>query len=511
MTAPNAAAEKQRTQPSQRPYQTAGLESLKASLRGGCSRIVYAAPTGSGKTVSAAAIVKGALAKRKRIAFTVPFVILIDQTFARLVENGADPGDMGVMQADHPLRRPAAPVQICSVQTLARRAFPQVDIVIVDEAHVRHAPIASWMKLRPELIFIGLTATPWTAGMGDTWDDLVNTTSIAELQAQGFLCRSRVFAPSHPDLADIKITAGDYDEGQLSERMSGKKIVADVVANWRENGEDRQTLCYAVDRAHAATLHDEFESACIRTAYIDGNTDRAERAEILARFSSGEIKIICSVNTLCQGIDLPDVACIILARPTKSEILYVQIIGRGLRTAPGKTDCFIFDHSDTTLQLGFVEDIRHEKLRTAKDDRARKQRSQPERTPAKPRQCISCTYLIAPGAIRCDHCGRPNHRPSSVTVKDGELAEIGAVQAKQARHAIEQREFLAQLKGFAIERNYAAGWAAHKYRARFGEWPPTHIAVSTPPTPCSGTTRAWIRGQTIRFAYAQRAQKGASR
>jgi DNA repair protein RadD len=498
-------------QPSLRPHQEQALDCLKDSLRRGNKRAVIDMPTGSGKTILTAAIVRGALAKNKRVAFTVPTLSLIDQTVTSFRENGIALSDIGVVQADHPMRRPHAPVQVCSVQTLGRRAFPQVDIAIIDECHQRFLAVDRLMRENLDVIFVGLTATPWSAGLGDVWEDLVSTTSIRGLQADGYLCRTRVFAPSHPDLEGVRIVAGDYDETQLSKRMRGAKIVGDVASNWCLHGENRQALAFCVDRAHAADLHDAFSGIGVASAYIDGNTDRAERLAIMTRFAAGEIKVICSVSTLTTGIDLPNASCLILARPTKSAILYTQIVGRGLRTAPGKVDCLVLDHSDTTLQLGFVEDIRHETLRTAKGDRARKRRPTPERTPALPRECLACHLLIPPGAIACAECGKPSHRPSNVIVKEGELSEIGAAQAKQARQAIEQREFLAQLKGFAIERNYAEGWAAHKFKAKFGDWPASHLAISTPPTLCGAAVRTWTRGQAIRHSYALRAQKWAPR
>src|SRR5277367_970639 len=168
------------------PHQSTALDGLRASLRSGTSHAVLQLPTGAGKTVIAAHIVAGALAKGNRVAFVVPLLSLIDQTFERFRENGIDPADMGVVQGNHAWSRPHAPIQICSVQTLARRGFPTVDMVIVDEVHLQFEVIARWMKAHPEMIFIGLSATPWARGMGKHWDDLIIPTSIAELIEQGY-------------------------------------------------------------------------------------------------------------------------------------------------------------------------------------------------------------------------------------------------------------------------------------------------------------------------------------
>ena len=166
---------------------------LRQSLRAGHKRPVLQAPTGFGKTVLAAHIVAGALWKENRVAFVAPMLNLIDQTFERFRENGIDPAHMGVTQGDHPWRRPHAPVQICSAQTLARRGFPEVDLAVVDECHLRFDVIDRWMAVQPEMIFVGLSATPWSAGMADYCSDLIVPTSISELIAVGKLSPFRVW------------------------------------------------------------------------------------------------------------------------------------------------------------------------------------------------------------------------------------------------------------------------------------------------------------------------------
>ena len=319
------------------------------------------APTGAGKTVIAAAIVNGALDKGKRVLFVVPFLSLVDQTVTAFVRQGLT--DIGVIQGYHPMTDAQQPIQVASIQTLQRRALPPADIVIVDEAHRWFGFFGEWMQ-RPEwakVPFVGLSATPWTKGLGKHYDDLIVATTTSELIDKGFLSPFRVFAPAHPDLSGVKVVAGDYHEGQLSEAMSKPVLVADTVATWLRLGEDRPTLCFAVDRAHARRIADEFEAAGVPTGYVDANTPADERERIGKRLREGQIKVVCNVFCLTTGVDW-DVRCIILARPTKSEILYTQIIGRGLRTAEGKADCLILDHSDTTLRLGFVTDIHHEHL-----------------------------------------------------------------------------------------------------------------------------------------------------
>ena len=146
----------------------------------------------------------------------------------------------------------------------------------------------------------------------------------------------RLFAPPGPDLAGVRTTAGEFNEGDLSTACDKKEIVANVICTWLEKGENRPTLCYGVDRKHAQHLQERFLEAGIAAEYVDCDTAMFDREDIFDRFRAGETKLICNVATLDTGIDL-DVRCIIDARPTKSRIRFVQTIGRGLRPGEGKS------------------------------------------------------------------------------------------------------------------------------------------------------------------------------
>ena len=486
-----------------RPHQQVALDGLKRSVSSGKRRPVLLLPTGAGKTVVAAHMILGALAKRRRVAFCVPALSLIDQTFERFRENGINPGDMGVMQGNHPWSRPNAPVQICSIQTIAKRGCPEVDFAIIDENHLRFETVDKWMAEQPDKIFCGLSATPWARGMGDWWDDLIIPTSIAELIELGHLSKFRVFAPSHPDLSDVKTIAGDYHEGQLSGIMSGPKIVAYVGGTWLEKGDDQPTLCFAVDRGHAQALHDQFASVGIASAYVDANTEREERLRLNALFQSGEIKVINSIGTMTTGVDL-DVRCIIDARPTKSEILFVQRIGRGLRIAPGKEYCTILDHTDNHLRLGMVTDIYHDTLRTSNGD-ARKEKQLEERIVPKPFECPRCGQLVPYKAMQCE-CGWVSRRPNKVQVEQGELRELGASGPRLKREpAIErlkrdgEQAIYSQLLG--LQGSKKDGWVSHKFRAIFDRFPPKYLARD--PVEASSAMRSWVRSENIKWARSR--------
>ena len=478
-----------------RVLQQRALDGLRDSLRAGKRRPIIQAPTGFGKTICAAHIVHGALGKRKRVAFVVPALSLIEQTLERFSENDVEMANMGVQQADHAWTRPHAPVQICSIQTLARRGFPEVDFVIFDEVHIQYQAIADWIDAEPTKIFIGLSATPWSIGLGDRFDDLLIPTSIDELTEGSLLAPLRAFAPGKPDLDGIKLVAGDYHQGQLSDRMSGKAIVADVVTTWLDKAENRPTLLFAVDRAHADLLQRQFVASGVTAAYVDANTERDERTKIGRDLEAGQIKVICSIQTMTTGVDL-DVRCISYCRPTKSEILWVQSIGRGLRTAPGKDCCLLLDHSNTALTLGLPAEIVHEELIPSRGERAKRE-YRPEDAPL-PIECPQCKQLIPVKMRQCPGCGYTPHRICKVIVNEGELIEIGGSK-KSTKTKLSKRDFYAQLRGYAQEFGKSEKWCLAKFRAKTNEWPHSSIKYA-PVQICSNKVRAWVRSENIRWA-----------
>ena len=230
-----------------RPHQERALEALRQSIVAGHRRPMLALPTGAGKTVLAANIIRRALAKGKRVAFVVPALSLIDQTIAAFEAEGIE--CVGVMQGLHPRTDREQPVQVCSVQTLARRKRPEVDLVIIDEAHELHKETFRWMADCPDIVFIGLSATPWTRGLGKYYDDLIIASTTKGLIEQGYLSRFTVFAPLQPDLSDVGTVAGDFHEGQLAEAVDKPTIVGDVIETWLSRAKELPTLCYAVNRA----------------------------------------------------------------------------------------------------------------------------------------------------------------------------------------------------------------------------------------------------------------------
>src|SRR5690242_9231712 len=242
-----------------RLHQEYALDALRASLAVGKRRPMLQAPTGFGKTLTAAHIIQRALDKGKRVAFVVPALSLIDQTVAAFEAEGIHA--IGVMQGIHERTDRDQPIQVCSVQTLARRKRPEVDLVLVDEAHQLHREIFRWMKDCPDIPFIGLSATPWARGLGKYYDDLIVAASTVDLIRDSFLSRFKTFALSEPDLAGVKTVAGDFHEGELADAMDRSVVTGDIVETWLKLGEGRSTLAFCVNRRHAQHIAERFIEA----------------------------------------------------------------------------------------------------------------------------------------------------------------------------------------------------------------------------------------------------------
>lgn len=485
-----------------RDYQVKAINSLRTSLRSGKPSVVLQMPTGAGKTALAGSIINGALAKGNTVIFCVPAISLVNQTVESFERDGIF--DIGVMQAVHERTNPSAQVQVCSIQTLMRRKIPKSSLIIIDEAHVLFKFYEKWFEeLRQNKVpVIGLTATPWAKGMGKFYKDLVIGTTTQELIDKGYLSPFRVFAPAHPDLSGVKITKGDYEVKGLSNAMQKGTLVADIVSTWIEKGEDRPTLCFGVDRAHAKKIQSQFIEAGVTAEYLDAFTPLEEREEIARKFANGDAKVVCNVGVLTTGIDW-DVRCIILARPTKSEILYTQIIGRGLRIAEGKKNCLILDHSDTTLRLGFVTDIHHEEL----DDGTQKKKPHNEKNEKLPKACSKCAFIKPPRTQVCPNCGFKAEFVSRVETEHGELEELTREKKQLARKwTIEQKkQFYGELLGYAQLKGYKDGWAYHAYKDRIGVGP-AFKGWPLQPTPA---TISWIRHLNI--VKAKRREKNELR
>jgi superfamily II DNA or RNA helicase len=401
----------------------------------------------------------------------------------------------------------AAPVQVASVDTLVSRVarrgtlvLPPVDLVIVDEAHlyvtlVRERLLATW----PDARRLGLTATPTRKdgrALGLLYDCIIEPATTATLTDQGYLARARYWSWPTPDLRSVRTVAGDYNLADLELVMNKAPLLADVVATWLQRASDRRTIVYACSIAHAVALAEAFRREGVAAEHVDAGTPAAARAATFDRFRRGETQVLTNCFLAAYGFDLPVLSCVVLARPTKSLMLYLQMLGRGLRIADGKQDCAVLDHSGAVHRHGFATDERLWCL----DGRTALEPSPGHATPAREaKQCPECAAVWMDGAT-CPECGyelRPKGR--LVTTLPGELVEVNGTGAG-ADH--DRRRFYAELKGYAAERGFKPGFAFVKYLERYEEKPPWSWKDDSPQLP-SRATRGWLRSRWIAARKAQ--------
>jgi len=440
---------------------------------------------------------------------------IIQQTSAKLRANGIS---HGIIQAGTD-PRPMASVRVASVLTLWMRCvrnkiipLPSANLLIVDECH--HATAMTWRTLiaaYPDAVLIGTTATPCRGdgrGLGGIFTVMLQTPQVAELIEQGYLVKSRVYAPVDPDLKGVRTVAGDYVEDQLAERMDRAKLIGDIVTHWHKYGESRRTVAFAVNVSHSIHLRDEFVRSGVRAEHIDGSTPKPERDAALARLASGETEVIVNCMVLTEGWDMPEVGCCILARPTKKMGLFRQMIGRVLRPAEGKLDAVILDHSGAVFQHGLPEDyvewtLDPDQRADAPAHQARLNRKVPSLV-----ECSQCQTLRM-GGKPCPNCGfLPQRSGKYVVIREGDLGLVVDGKAKGVAYDREtKRRWYCEITAIAHERGKNDNWPYPFYLAKFGEKPDWNWrGIEMPPSP---EVRSYVRSRCIAYAKAREKETAA--
>lgn len=343
--------------PTLRPYQSRTVRAVEKAFAMGHHRLCVQVPTGGGKTVIAAEVVRRS---GRRVLYVVPSVEILEQTNAKLRAVGLIPE---LMQAGKWPTLHRQRVVLAMAQTLQRRLdsiheapwYP--DLVIVDEAHKLLDAHSKMLAAFP-VPSIALTATPVRLDgkpLGVIWPVLIEGPSVPALQKAGALCDVRTIEWPIADLRGIRVRAGDWDSGEMEQRLLQNHAPGQVAAAWARHLRGRRTIAFAPGRTLSQQLVRALKAAGARAVHVDATTHPDERARVLKLLAAGKLDVVSNCGLFIEGLDVPNVDGVIDCAPTMSVSRWLQKAGRGMRPAHGKRDLILIDHGGCTARLGAVD------------------------------------------------------------------------------------------------------------------------------------------------------------
>ncbi len=437
-----------------RSYQEIMLAGMHEEFDIGRKRVCLVAPCGAGKTVLMAWIALQASLKRLRVLFAVHRQELIAQSSQTLANAGIHHGVIAPRQKTGPEH-----IQVGMVMSIAKRLerLEEPDVIIFDEAH--HAAANTWKKIieaYPKAYIIGLTATPERMsgqGLGDIFQSLVVGPNVKQLIEWGNLAPFRYYAPPiRADFSKLRVKYGEYVKDDVETEMNRSEIIGNAIEHYRKLADGKKAICYCAGRAHSEHTAAMFTKNGIPALHIDGETPDIERKKAITAFRSGEIKVLCNVDLISEGFDVPSMEAVILLRPTKSLTLHVQQSMRPMRPDENNPEkvAVIIDHVGNVYRHGLPDEERFWTLAT---------REKQEREILL-RQCPQCYAAHKPARI-CPFCGYEyeiESRSSGAVQRKGELVAIEELERKERRREVGRAKNICDLEEIAIKRGYKLGW-----------------------------------------------------
>jgi superfamily II DNA or RNA helicase len=454
--------------PKLRPYQTELVKQVYEQLQAGHRRVAIIAGTGAGKTVIGGKICADAEKRGCRLLFLVHLDVLVGQTYEKMQSFGLH---CGFIKAGWP-EDPYAPIQIASIQTMAKRSWWQrwpASVVFYDEAHTTIFSQVGQQVLyetHRKAVHLAMTATPYRLGkeqLGDHLDTFVSAPVPSELQKMGFLAKMKYFGMpkgTQVNLDGVRTVAGDFDERDLKNACDRPELVERIVDEWKRLTPDKRTIAFCVDIEHARHVADAFNAAGIPADVVEGGTPIKERQQLYAKLREGTLLVLTSCNVISIGFDEPSVEVGLLLRPTQSRALHFQQIGRVMRISPatGKEHGIILDQAGNLQRLGFPEDVQSYHLPTHKEP------GQQRSVPAK--QCPTCSSLIWSFLLECPHCGHQWETEDHLFTED----MIELLSQEQFRQLQEQKmkRFLKRQRLNDYQDGASPDWTKRQFYERFG-------------------------------------------
>jgi len=456
-----------------RSYQNDAINLTTEKFRHGKKRLINWLPTGSGKGVIMSEFCRRIISNKKKILTVMRRRDLIFQTqknyskYHNIYSSVIIGNTKGYDRNNH--------VQIASIDTLRNRIdkleyqyLKGFDVIIIDECHDTTSP--TYQKLFEFLgdkIYIGFTATPFSISGKPLlfWQDYVQPISAAQLVDSGHLVDFEIYSPFEIDTSKVKTQAGDFNQKQLAEVSSELKVIANIVDSWIKYGENRKTICFAVNKDHSKLLAREFNSRGVPAIHADESTPKEEREIAIEGLKSGKYRVLCNVNIFSTGVDIPEASCGILARPTKSEVLFIQQIGRLSRPClyENKKDAIILDHGGNCVRHGHPYEERIPCL--TEIDFIKKKKKETEEIIESLYTCKGCYYVFKSHETTCPNCGAEKPK-QIVKIHEGELRKI---KLKKLTIAEKLANKLEKLKELGKKRYYQDNWAFYELHKRNGD------------------------------------------
>lgn len=494
--------------PEPRPFQVSAHEKLRHAAGNGHRCQMIMAPTGAGKSYLGMRIMHEALKKGRKAMFVCDRTTLIEQT-----SNVADSYGLSahsIIQSSHWRFNPHLRMHIASVQTLARRQWPDVDVIVIDEAHCQYTAWVEHIK-KCRANVIGLSATPFSKGLGLLFSNLINAATMHDLTESGVLVPMRVYSCKKIDMTGAETLGGEWSDSEAAKR--GMEIVGDVVTEWQQYASDRKTIVFGATIKHCEEMARQFNSSGIRAEVFSSETTADEREVILREYKKPDslIRVLVSVEALAKGFDVADVSCVCDCRPLRKSLsTAIQMWGRGARSSPqtGKTDFILLDFSGNIIR--FREDFEDiffngldaldagEKL----DKTIRKEEGE-EKEPSK---CPACG--ATPFFKKCMACGHERQSQSLIEHVPGTMQEIKIGKSHAADNAWQLYQMCCTYVRQKGNPKTQKGRAYHLYRDIMGSDPKWSFEL-TPNCPISRAVYNKIMQRNIAYVKGM-AKAGAA-
>lgn len=435
-----------------RDYQEALVQKVHDTFKRGIKASCIVLPCGGGKSVIVAEIAKRTTEKLNNVLFLVHRIELCEQIEKTFRNWGVDMDFCKIMM----------------VQTAVRRLdkIPHPSLIITDETH--HSKSNSYKKIYdffPNAYRVGVTATPVRldgSGLGDIYSTLIEGVSAKWLIENHFLSPYTYYAPSIADLSNLKVKRGEFDVKSAENILFNRTVFGNVIEHYRNLADGKQSICYCVSIKHSTSMAEEFQTNGISAVHIDGTTPKFERQRIIEDFRNGKIKVLCNVDLISEGFDVPDCECVILLRPTQSLTLYIQQSMRCMRYKENKR-AIIIDHVGNYARFGMPDTDREWTLK----DKPKKARSQADEV--KVSQCPECYYTFEPNekVKICPNCGYVFQKDRELDIEENaELQEITGFTLDYNYDSPQNCKNYNELIKYAVNHGYKMGWAYYQAKSR---------------------------------------------